>query len=91
MGTPLFNKYGNINNQQPQNFGGNNILAQFAMVKKNPGIVLDILLRNQKINQQQYNDLQQYKNDPEMIARYLMNNGKASEIRQAEQMMNQKI
>ncbi len=86
MSTPLFMKYGNQNNY------GNNIagviLSQLAQVKNNPGYVLDILLQNKKINQQQYNELQPYKNNPEAIGRYLINNGKGNEIHRAEQLAN---
>ena len=53
MPNPLFNRFGNMN----QNSGGN-ILHQLAQIKKNPSAILDILLQNGKINQQQYNDLQ---------------------------------
>ncbi len=81
MPIPLFNKFGNRNYNQPR---GNNILAQLIQAKNNPGYILDILLQNNKINQQQYNELQPYKNNPEMIGRYLINHGKAEEINRAE-------
>lgn len=93
MANPLFNRFGNQNNQQyyGQRNQGNNIISQLAMLKKNPGAILDILIQNGKINQQQYNDLQQYKNNPEMIGKYLINSGKANEINQAEQTANQQF
>lgn len=82
MPIPLFNKYGNSNQNQHSN---NNILVQLIKAKNNPGYVLDVLLKNNKINQQQYNELQPYKNNPEIIIKYLINHGKGDEIRQAEQ------
>lgn len=84
----LFNRFGNANQNYQRNNSGN-IISQLAQVKKDPGAILDILLRNGKINQQQYNDLQQYRNNPEMIGQYLINHGKANEIGQAEQQVNQ--
>lgn len=103
MPIPLFNIYGNTyqnqgnapqfqSQQQMYQQNGNarnNILTQFMMVKNNPGAVLDIMLRNGKINQQQYNDLQQYRDDPLMMVRYLANNGKSAELNYAEQIGNQ--
>lgn len=84
----LFNRFGNANQNYQRNNSGN-IISQLAQVKKDPGAILDILLRNGKINQQQYNDLQQYRNNPEMIGQYLINHGRANEIGQAEQQANQ--
>ena len=75
MPNPLFNK-----------FGTNNISSQIMQIKNNPGTILDILFQKGKITQQQYNDLQPYKNDPEAIVKYLINNGKSYEINQAEQL-----
>ncbi len=90
MGNPLFNRFGGINNANPnRNYNNNNIFHQLAQIKQNPGAILDILFQNGKINQQQYNDLWQFRNNPEMIGRYLINNGKANEINYAEQMANQ--
>ncbi len=88
MPTPLFNRFGNPGwqqNYQPQRNPGNNILHQLAMLKNNPGAILDILLQNDKINQQQYSELQQYKNNPQAIGNYLISHGKQNEIYQAEQ------
>ena len=77
----LFNRYGNNNVNRPIYNNGNNgnILNQFMQCKNNPGAILDILLQKGKITQQQYTDLQQYKNNPEAIGRYLINavNGQA--------------
>ncbi len=91
MPNPLFNRFGNIMNNKPNNYskGSGNILSQIAQLKKDPGCILDIMLQNGKINQQQYNELQLYRNNPEMIVKYLMNNGKANEINQAENAINQ--
>lgn len=87
MANPLFNRFGNFNNYQPRN-NGNSILAQIAQLKRDPGSILDIMLNNGKINQQQYNELQQYRNNPEMIGKYLINNGKANEINNAADQAN---
>ena len=83
MPNNLFNRFGNT----PRQNNSNNILAQLAQIKKDPGAILDILLQNGKISQQQYHDLQPYKNNPEAIGKYLINSGKGSEINQAEQMV----
>ena len=88
MPIPLFNKFGNVNNNYASSHGGRNILSQFLQIKKNPGVILDILLRNSKINQLQYKDLMPYKNNPEMIVKYLINNGKGEEIAQTESLVN---
>ena len=88
MATPLFQRYGNY---QQQNQLRGNLAYQVAMLKNNPGYILDILLQNRKINQVQYNELQPYKNDPEAIGRYLINSGKQGEINQAEQTANNMI
>lgn len=91
MATPLFQRYGNY---QQQNQLRGNLAYQMAMLKNNPGYILDILLQSNKITQAQYNELQPYKNNPEAIGRYLINSGKQGEINQAEQtannMMNQR-
>ena len=73
------------------NNGVLNILNQYRQVQNDPGKILDILLNNGKINQQQYNDLQQYRNDPKSIAQYLINTGNASQINQAQQLVNQSL
>ncbi len=86
---PLFNKYGGINKPQNQNNHSNNILSQFLRLKNNPGAILDVLLQNGKINQQQYNDMQQFKNNPQMIVNYLINSGNGDAINQAKQVANQ--
>ena len=81
----LFQRYGNMGVQYNKQ---NNLLQQFAQLKSNPGGILDILLQSGKINQQQYTELQPYKNNPEAIGRYLINSGNAGEISQAERMAN---
>lgn len=84
MANDLFNRYGgNINNQRGtfNNNNNGNIISQLLM---NPGAILDIMFQNDKINIQQYNDLQQYKNNPQAIFQYLLNNGKSTELRRAE-------
>jgi hypothetical protein len=48
MPNNLFNRFGNAPRQNNNN---NNILAQIAQIKKNPGVILDILLQNEKISQ----------------------------------------
>lgn len=89
MSNPLFNRFGNIGSQN--NYRTNsrdNILVQLAQVSRNPSAILDILFRSGKINQQQYNELQQYRNNPEAIGKYLINSGKGGELSQAEQIVN---
>lgn len=89
MPNPLFNRFGNmISNSNNQVKPSGDIISQIVKVKKDPGFILDIMLQNEKINQQQYNELQPYRNNPEMIVKYLMNNGKANEINQAENTIN---
>ena len=90
MANNLFSRFGNSSVAINQNVNANNIsnsvnnnqnnklniLSQLAKLKNNPGEILDILLQNGKINQQQYNELLPYKNRPELIGQYLINNGK---------------
>ena len=82
MPNPLYNKFGG--NRQP-----NNILSQLIQVQKNPAAILDILLQNGKINQQQYNDMKPFGNNPEQIVNYLVQHGNSNQINQATQMANQ--
>ncbi len=92
MPIPLFNML-NRQSSNSYNYQTNkpNIFNQLAMVNKNPGLILDILLQNQKINQQQYNELQPYKNNPVLIGQYLINNGRSNEINMAQQEANEKF
>lgn len=88
MPNSLFNKYGNRGMQgRPQN----NILSQLMSLKNNPGGILDILLQNGRINQQQYTELQPYKNNPEAIGKYLINRGFGGGISNAEQTANKMV
>ena len=86
MPNPLFNRFGNMRNSTyyNQNNSNNNLLNQFLQLKNNPGMILDILFQNGKISQAQYNDLYPYRNSPESIYRYLVNNGNGNEINQIE-------
>ena len=85
MPNSLFNKFGNNGLQRrPQN----NIVSQLMSLRSNPGGILDILLQNGKINQQQYTELQPYKNNPEAIGRYLISHGFGGAINSAEQVAN---
>lgn len=87
MANFLFNRFGNnVNYNKTPN---NNLISQFMSLRNNPSGILDILFQNKKISQQQYNALQPYKNNPEAIAKYLIDNGRSNEIRQAEQAANQ--
>ena len=90
MSNPLFNRFGNTPqyNHRPANSPSNNIISQFLRLKNNPGEILDILLNNGKISQQQYNELQPYKNNPEMIGKYLISHGNSDAINHAEQIAN---
>lgn len=85
----LFNRFGNVNNQQ--NNYSNDLRTQLIQTMKNPGTILDILLQRNKIDWQQYNELQQYKNNPEMIAKYLINKGQGNAINQAQQDANRMV
>lgn len=92
MPIPLFNRFGNTNRNTAAtnyNAANGNIISQFVQLRKNPGQILDIMLQNEKIDQQQYNELYPFRNNPEMVARYLMNNGKSGEINHAQQVANQ--
>ena len=92
MANSIYNKYRNINqgfSRPPQNNGGLlNILSQLRQVQQNPGAILDIMLQNGRITQQQYQEMQQYKDNPQMLVQYLMQHGHASEINQAQQQAN---
>ena len=88
----LFRRYGNPGpSSTPKAPNKNNILSQLAMLRNNQGAILDILLQSGKITQQQYNELQPYRNNPEMIGRYLINNGRSAEINQAQQEANNRV
>lgn len=88
MGNSLFNRFGNTGNNSIGN-SGNNILSYITQVQKNPEVILDILMQNGKINQQQYNELQQFKNNPKDIVYYLLNNGNPNQKNQMQQSINQ--
>lgn len=85
MANHLYNTYGR---NSASNVSQSNIINQFEQLQKNPGKILDILLQNGKINRQQYNDLQIYRNDPKSIVQYLINNGNTTQINQAQQLAN---
>lgn len=53
--------------------------------------ILDILLQSGKINNQQYNELQPYKNDPQQIASYLMNSGNANKLNEIMNKVNNQM
>lgn len=89
MANFLFQRYGNNQQRNIQQRNNQNIISQLMSLRKNPGGILDILFQSGKINQQQYNELQPYKNDPEAIGRYLINNGWSDQIKQSEQLANQ--
>ena len=99
MGNPLYNMFTNMMMNrvigQGQSFppgggGGNtpNIYQQIQMLQRDTGAILDILAMSGKINQQQYSELQPYKNDPQKMVQYLINNGRADEIGKAQQDAN---
>ena len=89
MANSLFQKFGSmVSNHSSASKTNGNILSQYAMLKNNPGSILDILLQNGKINQRQYYELQQFKNNPEAIGKYLINSGYGQEITQAEKIAN---
>lgn len=85
MANPLFNMLGGRINNSPVG----NIMNQYMQLKKDPGKILDLLFQNGKINMQQYNDLQPYRNNPQAIVNYLSMNGNANQINNAENLANQ--
>ena len=85
MANPLFNILGGRIN----NFPVGNIMNQYMQLKQDPGKILDLLFQNGKINMQQYNDLQPYRNNPQAIVNYLSMNGNANQINTAENLANQ--
>lgn len=82
MPSDLFKRFGGSQRFHSPTQNTPNIFAQLVQIKQDPGKILDILLQNGKINQIEYNELQPYKNNPEAIARYLMNAGNSSELQQ---------
>lgn len=85
MANPLFNMLGGRINNSPVG----NIMNQYMQLKQDPGKILDLLFQNGKINMQQYNDLQPYRNNPQAIVNYLSMNGNANQINNAENLANQ--
>lgn len=85
MANPLFNILGGRINNSPVG----NIMNQYMQLKQDPGKILDLLFQNGKINMQQYNDLQPYRNNPQAIVNYLSMNGNANQINTAENLANQ--
>ncbi len=85
MANPLFNMLGGRINNSPVG----NIMNQYMQLKRDPGKILDLLFQNGKINMQQYNDLQPYRNNPQAIVNYLSMNGNANQINTAENLANQ--
>lgn len=85
MANPLFNMLGGRINNSPVG----NIMIQYMQLKQDPGKILDLLFQNGKINMQQYNDLQPYRNNPQAIVNYLSMNGNANQINNAENLANQ--
>ena len=76
-------QFENLNNQYSS--------SQLMSLRNNPGGILDILLQSGKINQQQYTELQPYKNNPEVIGKYLINRGFGGAISNAEQTANRMV
>ncbi len=89
MANPLFGRFGMPQNMSGGNMSGGNLIAQFAQLKNNPGMILDILLKNGKINQAQYNELSSVRNDPQKIFEYLVANGNSDELNRIKQMVSQ--
>lgn len=89
MANPLYQMLQGMAMSQQQTNQVNNLLLQVRALQNNPGAILDILAQNGKINQQQYYELQQYKNDPRQIVNYLISHGNAPQIDQASQQAGQ--
>ena len=89
--TSMFN---NLNTGSASNNpagGASNLLAQARQCQQNPNAILDILAQAGKIDQQQYQELQQYNGNAQQIAQYLIgqNQGYANAINQIIQQLNQ--
>ena len=84
--------FNNLSNNMNNLDSGSNIMNQLKQCQQDKGAILDILLQNGKINQQEYNDLQQYKNNPQQIVQYLAGRNQiyANQINQIVQGLNQK-
>lgn len=65
MSSPLFH-----NQQVPLS----NMLGQFRQLQKNPMGIADMLIQNNRINQEQYDAIKGM-NNPSQIGQYLMKNG----------------
>ena len=89
QGMNMNNNMGMGMQQQSQPNQINNILSQVSALQNNPAAILDILLQHGKINQQQYNELQPYKDNPQQIVSYLISHGNAPQIDQARQQAGQ--
>ena len=84
------NKFDNMS-QFVSNQSRLNISNQIKMIQEDSGAILDILLQNGKINQQQYAELQPYRNNPQMIFNYLSNNGNYNELNGYKQQVEAKM
>ena len=87
MANSIYNKYRNISQNIPRPPQNNimNLISQLRQVQQNHGHILDILLESGKINQQQYQELQPYKDNPQQIYNYLCNCGNTNELNKAIQ------
>lgn len=83
----MFNNINDVNNVPVQN-NGINFMSQLKQCQQNPGTIIDILAQANKITPDQYQELQQYKNNPQQIAQYLINNGYGNQINQLIQMVS---
>ncbi len=66
--------YQRFSRPQQYNNGSTSLAQDMKQVERDPGSILEILYRKGKINQQVYNELQPYRNNPEYIGKYLLGN-----------------
>ena len=89
----VWSMFNNLNTGGASNYpagGASNIFAQVRQCQQNPNAILDILAQAGKINQQQYQELQQYNGNAQQIVQYLMgqNQGYANQINKIIQQLN---
>lgn len=73
MSNQFFNSLFSRGNPQANN--ALNVANIVNQVRTNPAQLPQLLLNNNRINQQQYNDLQQFNGNINQIANYLVANG----------------
>lgn len=77
MSNPLYNKFGAGQQVNPASRLGNamQMIAAFKRVQNDPSQLADILRQNNRINDQQYQELKRCNGNPEQMGRYLLQSG----------------